>query len=297
MIKGSIDVRLPLLSNCRQKKTQAIREAESSGRDEGARSDIIATIHGWLAPEIQNPSYSIVLDYLNERIGVKDASKRIFSPIDERINENKLDDVNFAELWLSILYSARRISYRQSQQHDKLVDLVAAFKNHSISGNEEYNYIYGSLTEFDLCCREVCNNSPNVDSGFINEEADAWANLNFFLARVASKHISDCSRFAIWVMREALEEPQDDDKPARAAEKHNVYVPAAAMWVFGMGRALFMKEEEVLNLDDMHTGNSEEPGDLWKGKRGFSKQRWWFCTSLQCVDSVLNMCTDLLYLF
>ena len=213
------------------------------------------------------------------------ASTRIFGWIDEKIYENRLDDVNFADLWLSIIHSARRISYRQSEQHDKLIHLVAAFKNHSIPRNGKYNYIYSSLTEFSLWCREAFNDRPDPNVGFVDSEADAWANVNFFFARITSRSISDCSIFAIWAMREALEMPQEDDKEATAAQKHDAIVPAAATWVFGMHRALFMREED-LTPKDVKDGNPGMPGKLWKGKAEFSKKRWWFCTSPQHMTSV-----------
>jgi len=258
-----------------KEQNRKIEEIISGEHDEGAKIDQIAKIRGWFRPQDDSAFYPIVQDYLNEKIEIDEASTMLFSPIDEKISASRLDDVQFMDLWYSIIHSARRISLRDLHKQDKVVALVAAFKNHSISENERYNYLYSSLTDFGMACREAYNNAPAAHNGFIDSEIDAWANMNYFFARVTSKDLGDSSLFAIWAMRQALETPQQDDEQATSVQKYDAYVPAAAAWAFGMGRELFRTEED-LTPTDRKQGNPARGGELWKGKAEFSKERWSF---------------------
>lgn len=212
---------------------------------------------------------------MGEKLDLKEASSKLFNPVDEKISARRLDDVNFMDLWYSIIHSAKRISFRDAHLHDKLVELVGAFKSHKIPGNEQYNYLYDALTDFSMACREAYNDSPAAYSGFFDTEVDAWANINFFFARVTVKSLEDLSIFAIWAMRQASETLQQQDDQSTALQKYDAYIPAAAVWVFGMGADLFDKEMDLTPADRKH-GNPGKGGDLWKGKAEFSKERWAF---------------------
>lgn len=190
-----------------------------------------------------------------------------------------MDNVNFLDLWYSVIHAAKRKSFHEAEDngkrnahfHAKVADLVAAFRDHSIKGHEEYNYLYSSLTDFSMACREVYNDAPEPYASDI--EIDAWANVNFFYARITEKGLQDLSLYAIWSMRQALENEQEDDAEGTAIQKYNVYVPAATSWIFGMGRALYTREED-LTPSDRKQGNPAKGGSLWKGVAGFSKERW-----------------------
>lgn len=215
---------------------------------------------------------------MSEKLTLDEVSSKIFAGIDEKIVASQLDDVNFMDLWRSILHSARHTDFREIQQRDTvadLVDLVAAFKEHSVPGNEKYNYLYSSLTDFDMACRASYNDAPVAHDGFYQLEVDAWANLNFFLARITGKDVADFSINAIWAMREALETVQQDDEDATAAQKYDAHVPAAAAWAQGSDRKLFLLEKDLTPTDPKQ-GNPARGGELWKGKSEFSPERWAF---------------------
>lgn len=216
--------------------------------------------------------------YLEDDIDIKTVTSKLFTPIDEKITAQKLDDVNFLDLWYSIIHAAKRRSFHEAEEdrghahfHTKVADLVVAFRDHQVAGDEQYNYLYSELTDFSMACREVFNDAPEPDASDI--EIDAWANVNFFFARVTEMGLSDLSIFAIWAMRQALENEQIDDAEGSAAQKYNVYVPAVASWIFGMGQALFAKEADLTPSDRKH-GNPAKGGELWKGKAEFSRERW-----------------------
>ncbi|KAL7773744.1 hypothetical protein CFE70_003711 [Pyrenophora teres f. teres 0-1] len=92
-----------------------------------------------------------------------------------------------------------------------------------------------------MACRSAYNDSPVSHNGFITAERTAWANLNFFYARITQKKIQDLSIYAIFALREALETPpSDSDAEATPAQQCN---PARG-------------------------------GALWTGTPGFTKARW-----------------------
>lgn len=237
-------------------------------------------MRGWFRPEENSHFYPGVQKYLEEDIDLDTAASVLFEQIDQKIIARKLDDVYFGDLWYSIIHSAKRKSSheaedgkRNSHFHDKVADLVVAFRDHKIKDHEEYNYIYSELTDFGMSCREVLNDAPEPHAS--KPEIDAWANVQFFFARITEKGILDLSLYAIYTMRDALENEQQDDVEGSAAQKYNVYVPAATSWIFGMGRALYTKEKDLTPTDRRH-GNPGKGGDLWKGKAEFSKERWTF---------------------
>ena len=80
--------------------------------DEAAQIDRIAQIRGWFRPKDDSAHYRIIQDYLSENIDSNEVATKLFGPIDEKITASKLDDVDFLDLWYSIIHSAKRITFR-----------------------------------------------------------------------------------------------------------------------------------------------------------------------------------------
>lgn len=280
-----------------QEKKQRIDHIISSNEEEAVKIDQIAKVRGWFRPEEDSAYYPIVQQYLQGDIDLDAATSKLFDLIDQKIIDRKLDDVYFVDLWYSIIHSAKRNPFHEAEEygmssaqfHAKVVDLVAAFREHKIKGHEEYDYIYSSLYDLGMACREANNDQPGPNATDI--EIDAWANVNFFWARLTEKGLLDLSLYAIWAMRTALEEEQQDDAEGTAAQKYNVYVPAATSWIFGMGRALYTKEKD-LTPTDRKFGNPAKGGELWKGKAEFSKERWTLWKERLGVISKLDSVSD-----
>ncbi|KAF2830027.1 hypothetical protein CC86DRAFT_344903 [Ophiobolus disseminans] len=257
-----------------QEQNGKVQSVVSSHEEDAVKIDQITKIRGWFRPEDESPFYATIQKYMAQEITLEEASNQVFTPIDGKINAEKLDDVNFTDLWYSVIHTARRTYYREDHQHQTIVDFVQAFKAHSISDNEKYNYLYNSLIDFNMACREAYNDQPTPGSSF-DIETTAWTNMNFFFALITGKEISDLSMFAIWALRQGLEYEHSDDEQSTAVQKYNTYVPAAAVWVFGGFRVLFEKEEDLTPKND-NEGDPARGGDLWKGKSEFSKARWYF---------------------
>ncbi|KAI8934928.1 hypothetical protein NX059_008597 [Plenodomus lindquistii] len=281
-----------------RKQNEEIEKVLSTVEDQGARIDQVARIRGWHRPQDDSAYFPLIQDVVSERISMDDAIDKIFGPIDEKIAAEKLDDVNFLDLWYSIIHSAKRIDFQDVQQRDQmadLVDFVGKFKAHKIEGNEKYNYLYDSLTDFSMASREAYNDAPVAHNGFVDVECAAWVSLNHFLARVTEKGLHDFSMYAIWAMRQALETKLEDDVEATAAQKYDAYVPAAFSWFKGAGRTLFTKEID-LTPTDPNQGNPARGGPLWKGKAEFSKERWSFwkerLAAISSIDGVSEATKD-----
>lgn len=257
-----------------QEQNRKIEEVLSTSQDESLQIDKIAETRGWFRPEPNSTNYALIQAYLNETATIDEVATKLFTPIDENIFASTLDDVNYKDLWYSVIHSARKIEFRDREQHIKVVDIVNAFKNHTIPNNEKYNYLYSALADFDLACREAYNDTPEPESAF-EVEIKAWTNLNYFFAFLTDKGHADLSLFAIWSMRQALEQSHVDDAQGTAAQKYDTYVPAAANWVFGMYRSLFYKEKDLTPTDNKQ-GNPAKGGKLWTGRAEFSKARWNF---------------------
>ncbi|KZM18832.1 uncharacterized protein EKO05_0006621 [Ascochyta rabiei] len=271
----------------------------SSNIGEGEKIDEIAKIRGWFRPQENSIYYPTIQKYVEDEIDMETVTSTLFSPIDEKIAAQKLDDVNFLDLWYSVLHAARRKTFHPVQAngkthehfHAKVVDIVGAFRAHTLPApHDAYNYLYESLTDFSLACREAYNDAPEAAHAS-QVEIDAWANLNFFYARVTEAGLLDLSIHAIWSMRAALENEAHDDDEGTAAQKYNVLVPAAAAWVFGLRRALWHKEVD-LTPSDRKQGNPARGGELWKGTAGFSKERWALWKERLAVISKMDDVSD-----
>ena len=259
--------------------------------------DQIAEFRGWFRPEEDSVYYPIVQQYLQGDLDIDTLLSKLFGPTDQKIIDRKLDDVNFVDLWFSMIHPAKRKSFHEAEDdgkrnahfHAKVADLVAAFREHKIKDHDEYNHIYSGLYDLGMACREVNNDEPEPNATDV--EIDAWANVNFFWACLTEKGLLDLSLYAIWRMRTALEEEHQDDTKGTAAQKYDVYVPAAASWIFGMGNALYTKEKD-LTPTDRKQGNPAKGGELWKGKAEFSKERWALWKERLGVISKLDSVSD-----
>lgn len=125
--------------------------------------------------------------------------------------------------------------------------------------------------------RESWNDQPGCGAGFSVPEIHAWANVNAFIARITQAGLAGFWMYAIWALRDALEEEHLDydlrHKPEKAAKLLDAFIPAAAVWIIVMGRELWEKDED-LTPKSRNEGDPARGGKLWKGKSAFCKERW-----------------------
>lgn len=265
----------------RQKEDQKVQEAIASTSDEAKQIDAIAAIRKWFYQDGDSQHYPLVQSYLDGNADLPQTANKITEPIDAAITANSLEEFPLMDLWYSILHSSKRTPFCNTESHNKLIELLKSIKSHQApaEASDQNRSTYENLDGFGLASRETMNDSPGVGAGYSVPEAHAYANLNYFFARLTGEGIFDFWIYCIYNMRDALENVQQDDgpndahRPGTAVQKYDARAPAAAVWVFALGKKLYRKEED-LTPTSPNQGNPAKGGKLWEGKPGFSKERW-----------------------
>ncbi|KAF2794083.1 hypothetical protein K505DRAFT_324988 [Melanomma pulvis-pyrius CBS 109.77] len=254
-----------------------VEEAIATIEDEPKQIDAIKGIRGWFGPNENSVFYPIVQEYLAATLSLTETTKRLSEAVDEKISENGVNGVNYLDLFYSILHSAKRIPWTETDGHTKLVELVKRLKTPSA---EDVDHFSG-IPNWGMATREVLNDSPGAGAGYSVPEVHAWTNVNYFLARIEKERILGSLEpiYGLYALREALEKAHKDDgpndahKPGTVIEKYNAYVPAAAVWVLVLRKDLYELEKDMAPTNP-NQGNPARGGELWKGKAEFSKERW-----------------------
>jgi hypothetical protein len=250
--------------------------------------DKVAKIRGWFRPPDNSIWYPHIQAYLGGKADLDETLHKITTPIDEAIATNKLNkDIDWSDLWYSVIHSAKRLSFRDEDSFEKLVSLMKSFKERNVPAQQSGEPAYQGFPDLSMFSREAFNDSPGAGAGYTAPERSAWTSYNYFLARLTQEMLFDSSLFAIWTLNEALERNYSDNdenrhKPATRVEKFDAFVPAAAAWILGAGKALYEKDEDVdpkharkeTKLEDLKEGER-----LWPASARFSKERWAFWKS------------------
>ncbi|KAF2466017.1 uncharacterized protein BDR25DRAFT_378291 [Lindgomyces ingoldianus] len=268
----------PNIDTHEQKLARKVQDAISTIPDEPSQIDAIAKIRNWFSPDWEESLfYPIIQEYLIGNLDLAAIVKKTMKLIDDAISESRSEEIGQIDFGYSVLHSAKRISFKDERMHAKLVDFVDDIKTHT--GNHNDYVLYDTMLSFSGSALETLNDCPGVGAGYSLPESHAYANANYFLARLTKEGVSEFWMCAIWAMRSGLEdilkddEPNESHVPGTTIEKLNANVPAAAVWVFALGKALYDKEED-LTPTSPNGGNPAKGGDRWKGRSEFSKERW-----------------------
>ena len=259
-----------------------VQEVLSRTSDEARQIDEIANIRNYLRPKEGSDVYSSVQEYIDGKTDIDATIEIITKPVDEKVVEttNWEEEVDWWDIWYSILHSARRIPFRNYEGHMKLVKLVKAYKEHPEPVHEGEQGIYERLLYLGIASRETLNNEPGSMAGYTKPEVHAFTNLHYFFALLTKEDVREYWIYCIWAMRDALEDRLEDDKPeyrkdipGTAVQKYDAFIPAAAVWALVLGQTLYEREEDRTPTD-RNQGNPARGGYYWKGKAEFSKARW-----------------------
>ncbi|KAE8860649.1 hypothetical protein PTNB29_05744 [Pyrenophora teres f. teres] len=248
--------------------------------DEASQIDTIMSMRRCFGPNEDDEFYLIVQDYLTNNLDVNDTTRKLVSPINAAVQANKKEPSTYS-LWYPIIHSAKRFPFRDTTGLLKLVTLVNTIKSSPAPPNapEKDKDMYSALLHFSMCARETLNDTPGYGCGYLPQEVHAYANMLYFYALLTRDNIYTFWIYCIWTMRPALEtphvvaDPEDVSTPATALENYNAFVPAAAVWIFALGKQLYEREED-LAPKNLNQGNSGGGGPLWEGRAEFSKGRW-----------------------
>ncbi|KAF5855118.1 hypothetical protein ETB97_009862 [Aspergillus alliaceus] len=109
--------------------------------------------------------------------------------------------------------------------------------------------------------------SPTYDNNTpTSEEIKEWINLNAFAARLLQLDTISWAVYALWELRDALEQPCDGDIL-------ECNVVAAAQWIKYSGRALYTS---ATNEDEGNDNFSAVNGPLYEGSPVLCLERWRF---------------------
>jgi hypothetical protein len=103
-----------------------------------------------------------------------------------------------------------------------------------------------------------------------SEESSKWLSLNSFVARLKREDLIYGTYFAIWQLRDAVEE----ENPVR--EVANCKISVACEWIIRSGIELY---REALNGVTQGDESVMSSGPLYKGQLGLCPERWLFWKS------------------
>ncbi|EPQ57540.1 hypothetical protein GLOTRDRAFT_74409 [Gloeophyllum trabeum ATCC 11539] len=173
------------------------------------------------------------------------------------------------DLWYATIEAAQRTPHASPRQQ-ALVDVVAGLKARAeppepadaARGGWVFaeRGLWGAPKLLGAAMRETWNARPDerggAGMGGEGMGAGEWANVNAFAARLSAGGVCDFVLYAIWSVRDALEEERAE----------GALVPGAGVWFLYAGRAIWESAEEY--------GRAGRGGVVWTGKSGFCKERW-----------------------
>ncbi|KAI0132098.1 hypothetical protein BJ170DRAFT_612395 [Xylariales sp. AK1849] len=172
------------------------------------------------------------------------------------------------ELWYAVLHAAKRIPWTDDAQQNKLLDIVKALKARPdppppspMTAPLRRNWIWESrtlwsnLSMLGPSARESWNDACGYGSGWTTTEQHAWTNVNAFVARLTASETSDFENYAVWALRDALE-----DKTRHGSLHHDasdltqlsLLLTVASVWIQIAGK----------HLHDRHFGEKSGQVDL-----------------------------------
>lgn len=258
-----------------------MHDAISEFTDESEQIDAISKIRHQYRIEEGSKYYTLVQEYVSEDVDLPEAIDKLFGPIYEGIHRFNQSELQFFDLWHSILHSAKRIPFQNVKGHKRLVEFVGAYQKQPHPPGM-YNGIgpggiFGSLYGFSYTVMNYWNDVPGHGSGCTEPEVHAWANLNYFLACIAKEGICDWRHECLSAMRGALEDIMREKRVSKkfnAFQLYDTLVPAAAVWVFALQGKLYEKEVDMTSRFGTKIPNYAYGGELYTGKSGFNKERW-----------------------
>ncbi|EEU36045.1 uncharacterized protein NECHADRAFT_53008 [Fusarium vanettenii 77-13-4] len=173
-------------------------------------------------------------------------------------------------LWNNILSAAEKTPH---DEQDKLVDVMRAIKGMSEPVHEGKKIeIWGRETRWDELPLFGGLTRERLDIAQ-SKSGQAFVNINAFFARLTAANIEDNLLFAIWVFRDALENPAEDEIAQKTSPD---LLKAAAVWFIYAAESLAKARDEAEQFD----GKVARPGESLAafrdvpGWRGFCPDRW-----------------------
>ncbi|EIW76718.1 hypothetical protein CONPUDRAFT_139443 [Coniophora puteana RWD-64-598 SS2] len=216
------------------------------------------------------------------------------------------------ELWYAVLHAAKRIPWYSPRDGEgqwegegegegegqrpqkRLLELVQALKARPNPSPPERmttalrrdwiwdsGTLWSDLVMLGPSAREAWNDSPGCGAGWTAPEQRAWANVNAFVARLTATATADFRLYAMWALRDALEEdlkPRNLHVAAPPAVRLASNVAAAAAWILVAGDFLYARHADGERYAQEADVSLAARGKQlpWHGDNEISTARWRF---------------------
>ncbi|KAJ4138504.1 hypothetical protein NW768_002339 [Fusarium equiseti] len=206
----------------------------------------------------------------DESVSPQDAAQKIAGPcisaIEKNEGDSKIED-ELDALWSGILTAAEQTPH---DRQDKLVQIVQAIKGLSPASEKAKKIIvWGEEKRWDEL--PMFGGKAREQLDIAQEKSDdACVNINAFFARITAAGIDDFTLYAIWTVREALEDPAADEIAQQTSPK---LLKAASVWFVYASDTITKATKEGKLFD----GKMAKPGASLKDDaewRGFCQDRW-----------------------
>ncbi|KAF9762631.1 hypothetical protein IL306_003355 [Fusarium sp. DS 682] len=203
-------------------------------------------------------------------VSTQQAAEKLANPCLEAIKKNedtsKIES-EFDRLWSSVLSAAEQTPH---DKQGKLVETLHAIK--SIPQPAQKIEVWGEEKRWDEL--PMFGGKAREQLDIAQEKSDeAFVNINGFFARVTAAGVDDLSLFAIWTLREALEDPAADKIAQQTSPK---LLKASSVWFIYATAAIANASKDGKQFD----GKVAKPGASLAefkdeaGWRGFNNDRW-----------------------
>ncbi|KAF4493314.1 Vegetative incompatibility HET-E-1 [Fusarium agapanthi] len=205
-------------------------------------------------------------------VSAQQAAEKLASPCLEAIKKNadaaKIEG-EFDSLWSSVLSAAEQTPH---DKQGKLVETLHAIKSIPPSADTAKKVVvWGEEKRWDDL--PMFGGKAREQLDIAKEKSDeAFVNINGFFARATAAGVDDLSLFAIWTLREALEDPAAD----KISETSPKLLKASSVWFIYAADALAKGSKDGKQFD----GKVAKPGASLSelkdeaGWRGFNNDRW-----------------------
>ncbi|KAG4255781.1 hypothetical protein FPRO03_04729 [Fusarium proliferatum] len=205
-------------------------------------------------------------------VSAQQAAEKLASPCLEAITKNedtaKIEG-EFDSLWSSVLSAAEQTPH---DKQGKLVETLHAIKSIPQSAETAKKVVvWGEEKRWDEL--PMFGGKAREQLDIAQEKSDeAFVNINGFFARATAAGVDDLSLFAIWTLREALEDPAAD----KISETSTKLLKASSVWFIYAADALAKASKDGKQFD----GKVAKPGASLAefkdeaGWRGFNNDRW-----------------------
>ncbi|KAK7220966.1 hypothetical protein V2G26_008969 [Clonostachys chloroleuca] len=186
-------------------------------------------------------------------------------------SDEKAEDFLWA-FWTFYIEVVKKVSAQDSRLQ-LLVLIVERLKARSDGSVEIWGKetkVWADLPMLGPCAREAWNFIPKFDgSDKDNAAISSWISLNSFAARLLGSSITSGTEFAIWALRDGLEEEHD------SSAELNGHIAVTHEWVVNAGQVLLNGAAKNQELDDTQK-RTLKGGKLFGGEPGLNKERWTF---------------------